>query len=1270
MVAAAFFSLGGTSASGTPGTIDTVAGGNANFGDGSPATGAILNQPLYATVDSAGNLFISDSRNCRVRKVSGGVITTVAGDGSCSNRGDGGPATSAGLNNPADVAVDSAGNLYVADSYNCTVRKVSGGIITTVAGDGVCGYSGDGGSPTSAALNHPIGIAVDLIGNLYIADNGNCRVREVSGAVISTVVGNGACGYGGDGGPATSADLYSPYDVALDASGNLYVADASNCRVRRVSGGIITTAAGNGLCGYFGDGGAATAASLNAPTGVAVDATGNLYIVDALNCRVREVSSGVINTVIGNGTCSDGGDGGPATAAGILTTGVALDNSGHLYIADYFNCRVREVIAGIITTVAGSGSCYSGTRDGDFGPATTSTLDQPRGLALDNAGSLYIVDSYDCRLRKVDTGGAITTILGGGVCYSDGASPLTGGPVLNEPTGLTVDSAGHAYIADTLNCLIRETTGPGAATTIAGTGTCGYSGDGGPATATALNDPQGVAVDGSGDVYIADSRNCRVRQVSGGTISTIAGDGTCGFGGDGGAAVSAQLNDPSAVIVDGAGNLYIADSGNCRVREVSGGTISTVAGNGTCGYGGDGGSATSAQLKNPAGVALDVAGTLFISDTGNCRVRQVSGGTISTIAGDGTCGFGGDGGPATSAQLAAPSGITVDASGNVYVADTQNNRVRVLWAAGAAAPTPTPAPDTPTATPTPTTFIVSGHVYYLSAGVGIPAVSVTMCAVGGSPCYPTVVTASDGSYVIRGVTAGSYTIDAGAQGSLGPISVNGTKPGQNIIYTPGGSISGHVYHDSATPGSEVAGATVRACSTTGSWCLPLSPTFSAGDGSYGISNLPDGTYTLIVYPGAPYYQASAAGVVVAGGGATTQDVVVMQPPTGSISGHVYHDSATPGNELSGVLVYACLVVNSAPTSCSTAATDSGGFYTVGELVDGEYAVRVDPPNPYGIASITADVSGGSATTGEDIIVLPPTPPPPEVSIATDRTTDGVPAINWSTEYGQSASGCASGTATWEIDAEQGGLLSGDLTETPAASGTYVGTIPAVYPLHGPSEMTITIHCPDSSVEAYVFNIYIDPSGFVRDTAGNPIVGATVILYQSDSPDGPFVQVPDGSLLMSPSNRQNPDTTDASGHFGWDVVAGYYKIRASASGCVDPSNPFQSYMDSGVMAIPPPVTDLDLRLDCTNISQDGYPDSLKLALGANPSVYCPIMRGDVDGDGQVTILDLSKVASVFVQTVPPAPARFDQGPPPFDNRITILDLSKMAAVFHQSVTACP
>ena len=334
-------------------------------GDGGQATTAELNWPTGIDIDASGNIFIADYMNNVIRKVSTlGIITTVAGTGAAGYNGDGGQATDAVLNTANNVTVDAAGNLYISDASNNCIRKVNSmGVISTIAGhgiqgySGVKGYSGDGGQATDAALNYPNGIGFDASGNMYIADGSNHCIRMVNTTgIISTVAGIGTLGYSGDGSQATNAKLNNPTSVTFDAAGNLYIADGSNNRIRMVNTlGVISTVVGNGALGYNngsfgGDGGQATAAKLDLPTRVTFDKYGNLYIADFNNNRIRKVTTfGIISTIAGSGaagyvTGSYGGDGGPAMAATLNgTNGAAFDAFGNMYIADTHNARIRMV---------------------------------------------------------------------------------------------------------------------------------------------------------------------------------------------------------------------------------------------------------------------------------------------------------------------------------------------------------------------------------------------------------------------------------------------------------------------------------------------------------------------------------------------------------------------------------------------------------------------------------------------------------------------------------------------------------------------------------------------------------------------------------------------------------------------------------------------------------------------------------------------------------------------------------------------------------------
>jgi sugar lactone lactonase YvrE len=641
-----------------------------------------------------------------------GIITTFAG---------GGPNSAVALSadiTPVSVEADTRGNLFIAGYAMHQVFKVDpAGNFTVVAGTGIDALSGDGGPASQASLAYPSGVAVDTQGDIFIADTGNCVIRRVDAVtgIITTVAGNsqfgfGAPGFSGDGGPATSALLNFPIAVALDTQGNLFIADTNNNRIRRVDAltGIITTVAGNGALGSSGDHGLATKASLNGPGGMVVDAQGNLFFVDAFAIRRVDAVTGIITTFAGNHIAGYSGDGGLAISAslfvgtfdGLPGGGVAFDAHGNLLIADSGNQRIRRVdaVTGVITTVAGSaqpnaaGYIAQGY-SGDGGAATNASLAWPACVAVDADGNFFIADFYSQHIRRVDAlTGIITTVAGGG--GGGDAGPATSA-LLVYPTAVAADSSGNVFIADWSNNRIRRVDATtGIITTAAGNGIAGYSGDGGPATSASLWGRVGdVAVDAHGNLFIADINNERIRRVDAvtGIISTVAGSGQPGtayipggYSGDGGPATSATLEIPNGIALDTQGNLFIADTYNERIRRVDAvtGIITTVAGDGQEAFSGDGGPATSASLDIArfGDVALDARGNLFIADTGNNRVRRVDAvtGIITRVAGGGPLAPPiGDGGPATSASLTPGLG-TVDAEGRLLIADPLHNRVRVV----------------------------------------------------------------------------------------------------------------------------------------------------------------------------------------------------------------------------------------------------------------------------------------------------------------------------------------------------------------------------------------------------------------------------------------------------------------------------------------------------------------------------------------------------------------------------------------------------------------
>jgi trimeric autotransporter adhesin len=624
------------------------------------------------------------------------IISTIVGGGATPTA----PLT-ADLPGPTSAVRDSAGNTYIAAPLSTNIFKLTtSGTLSVFAGQGYGGYNGEGVLASAVQLASPAAIAFDSKGNMFFADYGSSRVRRVDAVTggVTTVAGSGVkCAHGynpcGDGAAATSAQLNLPEAIALDSAGNIFIADASDNKIRRVDAvtKVITSVVGNGnACTNptlaCGDGAAATAAQLNFPEGIAVDAAGNLYVSDTLDHRVRIVSpAGTINPFAGNGgfchnsttTC---GDGHAATLANLFKPQqVAVDGSGNVYIADTGDHKIRIVdTTGTINLFAGSGAQGFG---GDAGAAASAALDLPVGVSVDGSGNVLIADSGNQRVRIV-SGGVIQTLAGGG---SGGDGGLAISALLAGPYTVTGDSAGNLYIADTGNNRIRELSG-GVITTVAGTGSVGFSGDNGPATSAMLNGPTSVAVDGAGNIFFSDTGNLVVRRIDATThnITTVAGNGSSCFPttsacGDGAAATSANLTWPLTVAVDTNDNLYIADYFAFKIRKVSGATriISTIAGTGTAGKAGDGGSATKANLDHPSSVAVDGAGNIFISDQYNNKIRKVdTTGTINTYMGNGKACLCGDGGPALNGSMWNPLEVVTDPSGNVFVGGGNDNVVQ------------------------------------------------------------------------------------------------------------------------------------------------------------------------------------------------------------------------------------------------------------------------------------------------------------------------------------------------------------------------------------------------------------------------------------------------------------------------------------------------------------------------------------------------------------------------------------------------------------------
>ena len=775
-------------------TITTYAGGDNIFAQGGqPATAVQLGQPDGVAVDGQGNVYISSLGLAMVLKVSpGGVASVFAGNGLQGGGGDGGLAVGASLSGPGGLAVDQAGNVYIADGLLAVVRKVgTSGIITTVAGNGQGGYSGDGGPAIKAQLQQPTALAVDNAGNLYIADNAD-YIRQVSpNGTISTVAGNGAGGYTGDGGPATKAGLNRPAGLAVDAAGNVYVADQFACAVRRFKpGGSISTVAG-GHCGFSGSGGPATQAAIGFVEGVAIDSSGSLYISDNSSACIWRVTSGTITIIAGNGKTGFSGDGSSALQAMFSSPGqLAIDPSGAVIVVDGGNNRARRVVpGGSVATIAGENFSI-----GDGGPSTLAIFTFVGGVATDAAGNLYVPDVSQNRVRKVAPSGIITTVAGTGTAGSSGdGGPATSANV-GGPNGVAVDAAGNLFIASG-NSIRRVDAATGIISTFAGQGNnCCYGGngtggDGGPAAEATLYFPTNVAVDANENVYFIDlvllsngiTQGARVRRVTPDGIVNVYAGGGYGFGGDGGPATKALFGNDINIALGPDGSLYIADVNNNVVRRVdpATGIINTVAGNGKNASAGDGGPATSASVS-VASVAIDKANNLYIGGVPDVR-KVTPGGVISTYAGNGVFLTAGDGEPAQDASIGVAGSLTTDAAGNLYIAE--GRRVRIVQ------------------TVTPAIAVAPVSLSFTSTGATSQTVAISNGAKNGKLNWAaSTSTASGGAWLSVSPSSGSSV--AGQAGT--PLTVTIQANG-----LAAGDFYGQILVSSPNAGNPVEEVTVR-----------------------------------------------------------------------------------------------------------------------------------------------------------------------------------------------------------------------------------------------------------------------------------------------------------------------------------------------------------------------------------------------------------------------------------------------------------------------------
>ena len=617
--------------------------------------------PYGLAVDGAGNVFVADTDNYTIRKITpAGVVTTFAGTAGSLGSADG-TGAAARFTQPFGVAVDGEGNLLVADTYNSTIRKITpAGGVTTFAGVARATGSTDG-TGTAARFSGPKGLEVDGAGNVFVADTENHTIRKITPTGVVTTLAGKARSSGSADGTGAAALFNSPQGVAVDGAGNVFVADTGNHTIRKISPtGVVTTVAGSaGLPANIDATG--TAARFNTPSGLAVDGAGNVLVADAYNHTVRKITpDGVVTTLTGTAG-SSGGAGATGNAARFLRpSDVALDGAGNVFVADTEDHTIWKITpAGDVTTLAGTAGSI-GNADGTGAAARFAGAS---AVTLDSAGNLLVADSSNNIIRKITRAGVVTTLAAPVVL--DGG---TDSPNFFAPQGVAVDREGNVVVADTVNQMIRKITPAGLVATIAGAAVSSGTADG-TGTAARFSWPIGVAVDGEDTLVVTDSNNCTIRKITpAGVVTTFAG--TAGSDGSAdGTGAAARFNKPAGVAVDGAGNVFVADRDNHTIRKITpAGVVTTLAG--TAGSAGSAdGTGAAARFSRPTSVAVDGAGNVFVADTDNNAVRKITAfGVVSTVVGVASPTRVGTFPGPLPASINNPMGVAVDASnGNLYI---------------------------------------------------------------------------------------------------------------------------------------------------------------------------------------------------------------------------------------------------------------------------------------------------------------------------------------------------------------------------------------------------------------------------------------------------------------------------------------------------------------------------------------------------------------------------------------------------------------------------
>lgn len=652
--------------------VSTVAGSGdeGNIDSAGPAATASFHEPLAVVVgDDGATVYVADSFNHEIRKIAAnGQVSTLAGSGTAGSAD--GVGSAASFNEPRGMAVDPInGDLYLADYGNHKIRRITpAGVVTTVAGTG---QPGDvDGAPGTARFHHPEGVAVLGNGRLWVADTFNHRIRQIAAdGSVSTVAGTGAPG--AVDGVGTAASFNAPTGICLADSGNVFVGDSGNHKIRRVEGnGTVSTFAGTGAAGAL-DGEPASASFFH-PEGLSCGFNSTLYVADFDNHKVRRinVSSGVVSTLAGTGSAGAADGDGP-TASFNGPFGVAAGRYDTVYVADAFNHSIRRITStGAVSTLAGTGSV--GAANGVV--RAPVSFSEPFGIAI-NAGSIYVTDPRGGTLRRIAADGSVTTLLQGGP--GGNLSDIDGSADFMRPLGVAVANDGTIYVADGFNGVIHKISTAGVVSVLAGN----RSSDGVPAngtgTAASFTTLYGLVVDAQGTLYVSDSGNHDIRKITPeGVVTTHAGTGVQGAAD--GVSASASFDSPSALALDRLGNLYVFDSGNFSIRKISAsGVVTTLAGSGAQGY--SDGKGTAATFNMISGIVADKDGTLYVSDTFNNTIRKVSpDGMVSTLAGQPGRAGNVNGAVSSTALFSMPAGIALGADGSLFVADAGNHMIRKI----------------------------------------------------------------------------------------------------------------------------------------------------------------------------------------------------------------------------------------------------------------------------------------------------------------------------------------------------------------------------------------------------------------------------------------------------------------------------------------------------------------------------------------------------------------------------------------------------------------